>query len=701
MTTTTPDSPLDAFAGSISPTRVPFFYQAGLGVVALAMVLLPLVYVGLIVAMGWLVWWHLMNDITIFDHVRGRAVVLALLAYLGPAVVGLIFVLFLIKPLFSRAPKAPPSFKLSEKDEPPLFEFVKKICGLVGAPVPREIRLDTQVNASAGFRRGWFSFFGNDLVLVIGLPLAAGMSMRQVAGVLAHEFGHFAQGAGMRFNYIIRSVNGWFARVVYERDHWDDKLDGWAQAEHWGIKAVFMLAKGGVWVGRKILWCLMNFGHAISCFMSRQMEFDADSYEAKLAGSSEFPRTAERLRLLGAAHGAALQDAYQTYQNRELPDDLPSLVVWREQTLPEAARVGIQKAATEAKTAWNDTHPADADRVKVAAAWQAEGVFHLEAPAAELFTDFAATSQAVTRHFFLHELEVPASKVRFRETASLLRDRQDADSSDSHLDAFFEGRFHVMRVPPVELCATTRRNEAANSISITGKSYEEQLQQFSKLLETLLEQTLGCDLIRAQFNLSQPGEFGLTTSSLSDAEAALVQTQSEIGHLTLLMQGFESATVTRLGALLSLWRQHHAEEAQVSRLDRLLNAQQRLSRLVPDMMQAHRARCSLELLFNNASNHSDGPHLERKMREVAHRIEVAGNHCISALGDAAHPYLEGHPQIVKALHLPEDADNEWGRVFQLANVCTEALIPLLIRIMGDLCGLALATEAEALPASAQ
>lgn len=330
MTTTTPDSPLEAFTGSITPTRVPPLYQAGLGVVALAMVLLPLVYIALIVAVGWLVWWHLMNDIAIFDHVRGRAVVLALLAYLGPGVVGLIFVLFLIKPLFSRAPKAPPSFKLSEADEPLLFDFVKKICGLVGAPVPREIRLDTQVNASAGFRRGWLSFFGNDLVLVIGLPLAAGMSMRQVAGVLAHEFGHFAQGAGMRFNYIIRSVNGWFARVVYERDHWDDKLDGWAQADHWGIKAVFMLAKGGVWLGRKILWCLMNFGHAISCFMSRQMEFDADSYEAKLAGSSEFPRTAERLRLLGAAHGAAMQDAYQTYQNRELPDDLPYLVVWRD-----------------------------------------------------------------------------------------------------------------------------------------------------------------------------------------------------------------------------------------------------------------------------------------------------------------------------------------------------------------------------------
>lgn len=356
----------------------------------------------------------------------------------------------------------------------------------------------------------------------------------------------------------------------------------------------------------------------------------------------------------------------------------------------------------EAKTAWNDTHPADADRVKVAASWQAEGVFHLEAPAAELFTDFATTSQAVTRHFFLQELEVPASKVRFRDTASLLRDRQDADSSDSHLDAFFEGRFHVLRVPSVELCATTQRHEAANSISLSGKSYEEQLQRFNKLQDTLQDQTLGTDLIRAQFNLSQPGEFGLTSSSLSDAEAALVKTQSEMAHLTLLMQGFEIATATRLGALLSLWRQRHAEDDQVGRLDRLLTAQQRLSKLLPDMMQAHRARRSLELLFNNASNHSDGPHLERKMRDVAQRIEVAGNHCITALGDAAHPYLEGHPPIVKALHLPEDADNEWGRVFQLANVCTEALIPLLIRITGDLCGLALAAEeAEAAPASAQ
>ena len=30
----------------------------------------------------------------------------------------------------------------------------------------------------------------------------------------------------MRLTYLIRSINGWFARVVYERDEWDETLAG-------------------------------------------------------------------------------------------------------------------------------------------------------------------------------------------------------------------------------------------------------------------------------------------------------------------------------------------------------------------------------------------------------------------------------------------------------------------------------------------
>lgn len=692
--TPAPASPLATFSGRIEPTRVPLLYQFGLGFVALAMVLLPVVYFALIVAVGWLVWWHLENDIGMFDHVRGRAALLALVVYIAPAVAGGIFVLFLVKPLFSRSPKGPPVFKLTEADEPLLFEFVAKICQLVGAPRPREIRLDTQVNASAGFRRGWLSFFGSDLVLVIGLPLAAGMTMRQLGGVLAHEFGHFAQGAGMRLSYIIRSVNAWFARVVYERDHWDEKLEAWAQSEEWWMKLIFMLAKGGVWVGRKALWCLMHVGHAISCFMSRQMEFDADSYEAKVAGSEEFARTAERLRMLNVGRAMAMNDAYQTYQSKELPDDLAALVVWREKNLPSTTREEIQKETALAKTGWSDTHPADPDRIKAALALRAPGVFQHERPATELFSNFCATCLEVTRHYFEHILEVPAGKVQFRSATSIVEDRQSADASNKNLEVFYGENFHLLRIQPIEPGSHGTWREALDQMEPLAATYGRQLALLNRHQETLHKQVVGSDLITAGFSLSAPGEFALLASTKSGAEHAIQGTQLEMQQLASVMSTYEDGAVRRLTAALDWWRSHHEDETSLQQLGRLLTAQRALVAGVPDMMQASRASRSLQLLFDNAANHHDGHQLERQARAVAQRIEVATNQCMTMLGDAAHPYLGGHPPIAQALHLPDQKENEWGRAFQLANVCTEALVPLLIRVMGDLCGLALEAEQQ-------
>src|SRR6185503_19433346 len=106
-------------------------------------------------------------------------------------------------------PKEAANIVLDPAREPLLFNFVKRICALVGAPAPCRVDVDCQVNASASLRRALWS---KDLVLTIGMPLASGLNMPQFAGVLAHEFGHFAQGAGMRLTYIIRQINFWFAR---------------------------------------------------------------------------------------------------------------------------------------------------------------------------------------------------------------------------------------------------------------------------------------------------------------------------------------------------------------------------------------------------------------------------------------------------------------------------------------------------------
>ena len=232
----------------------------------------------------------------------------AALLYCTPIVAGATAVLFMIKPLFAPRPKEAPRYSLDPATEPRLFQFVERLCRTVRAPIPRRIDLDTQVNASASFRRGFVSMLGSDTVLTIGLPLVSGMTLRQLTGVLAHEFGHFAQGSGMRVTYVIRSVNAWFARVVYERDAWDQKLADWSAQAGRELALVMWACRLLVWLARRVLWALMWAGHFVSCFMLRQMEYDADRYEARVAGSETFAETADRLLVLSLAGQGAHSD---------------------------------------------------------------------------------------------------------------------------------------------------------------------------------------------------------------------------------------------------------------------------------------------------------------------------------------------------------------------------------------------------------
>ena len=67
------------------------------------------------------------------------------------------------------------------------------------------------------------------------------------------------------------------------------------------VQVVGCLSQGCVWLTRRLLWVLMMLGNAISCFLLRQMEFDADRYEARVAGSAAFESTALKLQGLGLA----------------------------------------------------------------------------------------------------------------------------------------------------------------------------------------------------------------------------------------------------------------------------------------------------------------------------------------------------------------------------------------------------------------
>ncbi|WP_218931966.1 M48 family metallopeptidase [Adhaeretor mobilis] len=392
----------EAFAKPMKRSRTPMTYRIGILLAAIVMVALVAIYLSLIALSCYGVYYHFANHAGILEmRVGGRIKVLLFLVYASPIVIGPIIIFFLIKPLLARPAKLERTRSLTRKGEPLLFSFVDSVCKSVGAPRPKRIDIDCDVNASAGFRRGLVSFLGKDLVLTIGLPLVAGLSLREFGGVLAHEFGHFAQGAGMRLSYLVRAISHWFLRVVYERDQWDESLE--AATEDLDIRLVWIvwLAQLGVTLSRGILWVLMQIGMLVSGLLLRQMEFDADRYETKFAGHKAFASTSRKMRLLGLSSQLADAQIMEHLGDRRLVEDLPGLILVNAKTITPEMSANIQRQSDDEQTGWFDSHPSDKDRIAASKRLGDEGIFQLERPAKELLTDFKGQSIATTWNLYM------------------------------------------------------------------------------------------------------------------------------------------------------------------------------------------------------------------------------------------------------------------------------------------------------------
>jgi len=416
---------LKSFGPPVRHTRVSLLYQIGLVMVTLVMLVLPLIYLGMIGAAAYGVYYWathfsgLLAAGTLTRRGAPAAYLGRLLIYFVPLFLGAVFGLFLIKPLFARRVAHAQPLALNPGVEQTLYAFIAKICESVGAPMPTRIDLDCELNAAAGLRRGFRSLFRNDLVLVIGLPLVAGLTLEEFAGVIAHEFGHFTQGFGMRLSYIVRRISGWFARLCFVRDAWDVRLAEMVEESGDGYA---MLLGGcvqfGIWCTRLLLMGLMFLGHGVSCFLLRQMEFDADSYEAKVAGSEVAERTIIKFNLLGEALKRTYKEIRSAWNtSRKLPDNFPAFFAFQASLLPQPVRTKIADTVGLSRTGLFGTHPSDGDRIRSVRRAGEPGIFHLDQPASVLFSNFEAVAKQITLQHYNEEqgLNCDASNLRGME----------------------------------------------------------------------------------------------------------------------------------------------------------------------------------------------------------------------------------------------------------------------------------------------
>ena len=442
---------LAAFRGEIRPVRPTMMYRLWIIIIAVVMLILPALYLALVAAVGGAVYWHAVHNVVIFQNVRNiRA---SLLLYGAPPAAGLVVLGFMLKPFFARSAKQSKVRRIDPNKEPLIVAFVDGVCQSIHAPTPSRIEVDCRVNASARLA-SWVLSPSKELVLTIGLPLVEGLTLRQFTGVLAHEFGHFSQGAGMRLTVLIRSINRWFARVVYERDEWDEMLKGWFDDGNVAVMAVVLIARGAIWVTRRILWVFMHVGHFVSGFLSRQMEFDADRYETRMVGGATFEATSLRLNELGFASDAAHNDLAESWRERRLPDDMSRLIQVKFAEFPDPLRTAIRDGVLAKKTGLFDTHPCDAERIARAHVEDSKGIFHLDGPATDLFRDFQALSRSTTFDFYRAMLGRDVTKDQLYPVAEAVLNKEVEREGNEAIDRFFLGAWQI--VQPIRWPTPTR-----------------------------------------------------------------------------------------------------------------------------------------------------------------------------------------------------------------------------------------------------
>lgn len=269
----------------ISPVKVPkkltgltSSYQLKSFLAILAIVLFFVLYTAMVVALGYLVYYAIFYGM-------GRINKFTILMKAGAIAGAVMLFVFTLKFIFKLKNHKPNNrIKLAREKNANLWSFIETICNETGAPRPKNIYVDPDVNAYVAYTNMWLSLFlPVRKELTIGMGLTDCLNLSEFKAVISHEFGHFAQRSMKIGSYII-SANTIIHDMIFERDKWDDLLEQW-RASDIRLSAAAWIITPMIWVIRQILNLFYQFLNIMYSSLSREMEFNADKVAVKTSGS--------------------------------------------------------------------------------------------------------------------------------------------------------------------------------------------------------------------------------------------------------------------------------------------------------------------------------------------------------------------------------------------------------------------------------
>lgn len=382
---------LTGFTGEIQRRGPALGYRFALLLTSMALCVLMLAYLACIAGAGFGVYCYATTILPTGFHVPGRAGGLLLMMHGAVVLSGGMLVFSMIAPIFTRSEKDDFGVTVTPSEAPVLHSFVAKLAETVGSPKPVEIRLILSPNAVASYRGGLWGLLSKQLVLTMGTPLLAGMTTQQIAGVIAHELGHFSQGGGMLLNRFVMMMTRWFAQAAFSQENLSGTMadgDGDDNVITAILRFIFWIVHA---LGSLVFWGFAFVGLALSMFVSRRQEYDADRYEAEMTGSDAFFGSSRRLIELALGHATIMQRGWgaviATLEEHDGVENLTSEVVVAADIASENS-APIVEAALQAPTGWFDSHPGMRDRVKAVRQRPQPGIFAVKLPGYALYPKF-------------------------------------------------------------------------------------------------------------------------------------------------------------------------------------------------------------------------------------------------------------------------------------------------------------------------
>lgn len=262
-------------------TKITGTYRAQIIINLFAIILFFVLYLAMISGALYLIseaWYYpLRNNFTKWEG----------LAKIGAIAMSVMLFLFLLKFLFKRhSSENPSNIEISEKDHPDLFNFIRRLSAEVGAPFPKKIFVNHEINASVFYNSTILSLFMPvKKNLLIGLGLVNSVNLSEFKAIMAHEFGHFAQ-SSMKLGSYVYMANNIIYDMVYERDYWDQTLERWKTLD-FRISVFAWILSPIIWIVRQFMNLLYQGLNMLHSALSRQMEYNADLVAVSVTGSNQ------------------------------------------------------------------------------------------------------------------------------------------------------------------------------------------------------------------------------------------------------------------------------------------------------------------------------------------------------------------------------------------------------------------------------